>query len=66
MGYKYILKIDLMDVSVGQVSFLPNPFPVSLGVTPNIFFTYRVKNDRLENSILSAISEMFIFQKIIY
>jgi hypothetical protein len=41
-----------------QISYA-NLFRYSLGVTPNIFFTYLVKNDRLENSILSAISAMF-------
>ncbi len=41
-----------------QISY-PNLFRYSLGVTPNIFFTYLVKNDRLENAISSAISAMF-------
>lgn len=31
----------------------------SLGLTPSSFFTYLVKNERLEKSISSAISEMF-------
>jgi len=36
----------------------PNLFLYSLGVTPNSFFTYLVKNERLENSISSEISAM--------
>ena len=48
------------EINVLQSTFYhyPNLARYSLGVAPNNFFTYRVKNDRLLNSISSAISEI--------
>lgn len=43
---------------ISVLPFHPNLSRYSLGVTPNNFFTYLVKNDRLLNSISSAISEI--------
>lgn len=43
------------------LKFYSNRFLYLVGVVPKTFFTYRVKNDRLENIILSAISAKFRF-----